>query len=272
MIKDLSGNTAIENNIGIKKIDNHIIYFNHEDEFLFQWIKGLESSEKFVTDLIKKNVTEGMTAVNIGANVGYYTLVLARQVGENGNVYSFEPFSDTVKNLKRTVKENGYNNVKIIPKAVTNKTGIDKMTVTPSCAHNIITPMDGNLEKIEIDVTTLDDFFADKNPKVDFIMMDAEGSEPYIFDGIKKLVENNPDLEIITEYNAFPLGIVGTSGEDFYKKIKNYGFYIYNIDELTHKVVPITKYELLTRYPDEGMETRLTNLYLTKNPNKNFDD
>ena len=101
-------NITIEGDIGIKKIDEHIIYFDHKDEFLLNALTNYESSEKFVTELIKKNVTKDMTAINIGANVGYYTLLLARQVGEKGFVYSFEPFLHTVKILKTTIEKNGY--------------------------------------------------------------------------------------------------------------------------------------------------------------------
>jgi len=273
MVELKENGITFSNGFGIKKIDGHIIYFDDKDEFLLNTLTNYESSEKFVTQLIKKNVTKDMIAVNIGANVGYYTLLLARQVGTEGKVYSFEPFSPTVINLKKTIKKNGYNNVEIIPKAVSNNTRIDEITVTPSVMYNIITSAETPyLKKIKINVISLDDFLSDKNLKIDFIMMDAEGSEPYILDGMKQTIEHNPNLEIITEFNEFALTIAGTKGEDFYEKIRGFGFYVYNIDDTIQKVKPITKNELLMRYPYECMTTKITNLYLTKNLHKNFDN
>lgn len=259
----------ITDGIGIKEIDGHKIYFDPEDKFLLNTLVHYESSERFVTELIKKFLKRGMNGINIGANVGYYTLLMARQVGHEGRIFSFEPFLHTVKILRRTVEENGYKNIEIIQKAVSNKTGKEKILVTPSAMHNIITPLENpELHKIIIDTTTIDDFLNDKKLKIDFIMMDAEGSEPRILEGMKNTIVDNPEMDIITEYNAFPLRIAGVGGEAFLDKILQLGFSIFNIDDPIQKVLPITKEEVLKRYPDEDMKTRLTNLYLTRNPSK----
>ena len=80
------GNITIKDDIGIKQIDGHSIYFDPKDKFLHNQLKFYQLTEKFLTKLIKKNVTKDMTTINIGANVGYYTLLLARQVGKGGIV------------------------------------------------------------------------------------------------------------------------------------------------------------------------------------------
>ena len=64
-----------------------------------------------------------MTAVDVGANLGYYTLLFAELVGPKGQVYAFEPVPYNASLLNRSVRANGYTNVIAVAKAVSNATG-----------------------------------------------------------------------------------------------------------------------------------------------------
>ena len=78
--------------------------------------------EKYETELFKKVVKEGMTVVDIGAHIGYYTLIAANLAGKKGKVYAFEPEAENYSLLVKNIKVNGYQNI------VTAKTTSSAMT------------------------------------------------------------------------------------------------------------------------------------------------
>jgi len=67
--------------------------------------------EKYETNLFKRVVSEGMTVVDLGANIGYYTLLAAKLVGRKGKVFAFEPGPDNFSLLLKNIEANGYDNV-----------------------------------------------------------------------------------------------------------------------------------------------------------------
>ena len=79
--------------------------------------------EQLLTKLFKKEMKQGMIVVDIGAHIGYFTLLAARLVGETGRVFAFEPDPDNYSLLIKNVSVNGHDNVIPVQKAVSNKTG-----------------------------------------------------------------------------------------------------------------------------------------------------
>ena len=78
---------------------------------------------EYETDVMKKIVKKGDVDLDLGANIGYYTLIFAKIVGKNGKVFAFEPDLTNFTLLKKNVEINGYKNVVLINKAVSDKTG-----------------------------------------------------------------------------------------------------------------------------------------------------
>jgi len=81
------------------------------------------SEEKYGKQLFKEKIKEGMMVLDIGANLGVYTLLAAKLVGKNGIIYSFEPFLKNFQLLSQTVKANNLDNVRLIKKAVAEAEG-----------------------------------------------------------------------------------------------------------------------------------------------------
>lgn len=261
--KNVSGLSSAYENMEERRIDGHVIYFNPNDKVLLETFSK-DEYEKATTDAVMRLIKPGMNVINIGANIGYFTLLIARQVGPYGKVFAFEPSSSTAKFIQKNVDANGYKNVEVHVKAVSNKRGKADFWIGGSSTHSFLSEMKTQsypqLTKVEVETTTIDDFLGEKNIKIDFIMMDAEGSEKYILEGMSKTLKNNPDMEIITEYNPYTLKLAETDGTSFLNLIENLDFSIYIIDEIDNKIKPITKEQILEKiiYPN------LTNLYLTK--------
>ena len=77
--------------------------------------------EPFETDFVQKEIKRGDVVLDIGANIGYYTLILAKCVGKEGKVFAFEPEPNNFSLLKKNIQINGYKNVVLVQKAVSNK-------------------------------------------------------------------------------------------------------------------------------------------------------
>jgi len=200
------------------------------------------------TTLIKQIVKPGMNVFDLGANFGWFTLVLSKLVGSSGRVYSFEADPSLVNILKENVKLNNFSNISIIPFAVSNKNCISKFFLNES--YDTRNQLESNLPSkniVDVKVISLDEFCNQENlKKVDFIKMDIEGSEPKALEGMMKIITANPNLKIITEFNKGAMLSVGTSPENFINSLHETGFIIEEIDEnKPGKLMEISKKKLL---------------------------
>lgn len=75
------------------------------------------------TEFLKGAIREGMVVADIGANIGYYTLLAAKRVGTSGRVYAFEPDPRCVEILRKNILLNGHSNVVVMPNAVSSAGG-----------------------------------------------------------------------------------------------------------------------------------------------------
>jgi len=136
----------------------------------------LEGYEPEVTALISRLLKPGMTMVDVGAHLGYYTLLAKFKVGENGNVFAFEPdpyyFSLLLKNLERNRIIKG---VYAYQMAVADKIGDATFFADNSGGRgNLYDPVGERI--ITVPTITLDTFFEKLgSPQVDLIKIDVEG-------------------------------------------------------------------------------------------------
>ena len=91
--------------------------------------------------------------MDVGASVGYYTLLLARLVGPSGRVYAFEPIPRDFAILKRNVKANGYQNVVLENRAVSDINGIERFYISSvSYAVSSLHPLKNPESIIDVEV------------------------------------------------------------------------------------------------------------------------
>ena len=195
--------------------------------FLLQW--GFY--EKYETELFKKLVKKRMIVADVGANIGYYTLLASRLVGEEGKVFAFEPDPHNFDLLCKNVKLNECKNVVPVKKAVFSKSGQTKLFLDKKNlgGHSL---SEANVDKVDFlitNVTSLDDYFKNIGYKIDMIKMDVQGAEMGILGGMTNIIDQNNDLTIITEF--WPLGIrnCGFSPRDFLNKLVAHGYTLYQI-------------------------------------------
>ncbi len=142
--------------------------------------------------------------IDIGANIGYYTLLAARSVGAEGRVYAFEPDPTNFHMLAENVKANSVSNVVPIRKAVCATTGTTQLLQKKASTHSLFDhPLAPTKRSISIETVALDDFLstlsqADQQ-KISLAKIDAEGAEPLILEGLANFIKRKSTLTIICE-------------------------------------------------------------------------
>ncbi len=194
------------------------------------------------TEIVKKYVHEGDIVVDIGAHVGYYTLLMAQLVGKNGKVYSFEPDPVNFQLLKKSVEINGFENVVLIQKAVSNITDKVKLFLgdNDSAINRIYDAKLGDAkESIDVESIRIDEYFKENDELVNFIKIDSEGSEVKIINGMKQFLSRNQELVMMTEFFPFLIKKSGDEPNQYLKSLEKSGFSLYNIldkNEKTNKI------------------------------------
>jgi FkbM family methyltransferase len=121
----------------------------------------------------------GMRAVDVGANVGVYTVAMARAVGSNGRVWAFEPTPAAARCLQRSLEINGFGNVLVSRAAVSNRDGsIDFSVGMQSEANAVAKPGESGGDFVPVKAVTLDKMSADYGwSNIDLVKLDIEGHE-----------------------------------------------------------------------------------------------
>lgn len=155
--------------------------------------------EPDVTSFLQRSVKKGERAIDLGANIGYFTVLLAHLVGPEGQVIAFEPESENFALLEQNVATNGYANVDLRRQAVADRSGLTFLYRNPTNPgdHRIVA---GNrTEGEEVEVVALDDAAGPEFGLVRWIKMDVQGAELAALRGMRRLIESCPSLTIVTE-------------------------------------------------------------------------
>lgn len=222
-----------------------------------------EVYEPVETTLLKKLLQPGQTFVDVGANIGYYTLLAARIVGPKGKVYAFEPDLTNFTLLKKNITANGYTNVVAVNQALSSKTGKAKLYLSPSNRgdHRIYDSHDGR-PSVEIQAASLDGYFKKLDKKVHFIKMDVQGAEAAALAGMKGLIRKNRGLKLVTEFSPGALKAFGADPKKYLKDLQALGFRFLEISEKNKSVKPVTPAQLMKRKWGGGED--YTNLFCIK--------
>ena len=186
------------------------------------------------TRLLENVIKPGMVVVDIGAHVGYFTLLAARQVGTEGRVYSFEPEPTNFRLLQENIKANGYQNVLATQKAVSDAAGSAQLVLSSrdNGTHSLFGHSTSEENIVSVKVTSLDEFLTGEGwPKVDFIKMDVEGAEMKAFEGMKRVLKGFPEVKLVMEFNPALLRNASVDPADFLNKPSEFGFSISVIED-----------------------------------------
>jgi FkbM family methyltransferase len=151
--------------------------------------------ERHATEVFYSLVKPGMTILDIGANMGYYTLIASRLVGETGHVYAFEAAPDNYELIVRNIRINGYRNVTVFNSAVSDAPGRSKLYLESSnWGHSLASKnINDPAGSIDVDQVALDDLFTAGalGRQINLIKMDVQGAEGLVVKGAGKVLRQH---------------------------------------------------------------------------------
>ena len=219
-----------------------LMYIDTRDLAIARHLLTEGAWEPYETELMKQSIKPDMTFVDVGANIGYYTLLAARLLSGTGKVVAIEPDPGNFRLLSRSVQANAYTNVIAVQKAVSNRMGrtrlfLDKKGIgIPSLSEDNIRVKGGGY--VDVDTVKLDPLLSDLAiERVDVMKIDVEGAEGLVFEGgirILRCVNR-----IFMEFKQQALRNLGTDPAKLIAQIIRAGFVISRIDEENRRCVPV---------------------------------
>lgn len=164
---------------------NGIQYLVWENEDIGKKLILLKSFEANETKLFQKIIKNGDVCVDVGGNVGYFSLLFAQLTGIQGKVFSFEPIMRNYLVIKLAAEINAIKNLTVVDSVVSDHSGECFISIPSSdgaYAHLTNGKQKQN-NTINVRSTTLDAFAKEQGIKIDVLKIDVEGAEKLVLDG-----------------------------------------------------------------------------------------
>lgn len=223
------------------------LYLDSRDSLNLSINPNYEPEEtRFLQDSIKS----GQCVIDIGANIGYYTTLMAKLVGPSGKVFAFEPDPDNFETLKKNIETNGFKNVTIEKLAVSDVTKDLKLFYSTDKGDQRVYDSNDGRQFRTIKAVSLDDYLKEFRQPVHFIKMDIQGAEGYALQGMRKTITGN---NLLMNIEFWPLGLdnSGFGARKFVETLNAMGVHYrdsaderitdQNAEQLFEKYTPVKK-------------------------------
>lgn len=164
---------------------------------------------------VNRYLKHGDICVDVGANLGLYTLLFARKAA---CVYAFEPNPAIRRVCKRAVALNDYQNVVLDERAVSDEGGQARFYVNRVAGFSALIPAKNTTRVIDVTKIRLDDM---ELGRVDWLKIDVEGHEIAVLRGAQRLIARNPQIRLIVEYVP---GRGDFDADEFYQLLEGFEF------------------------------------------------
>ena len=204
--------------------------------FAEAYIQGIY--EPNLVQYIKNNVRPGMICVDVGANVGFFTLLMAKLVQPGGRVIAFEPTSRIFEVLKRNVQLNGLIQVDLEQTALSSSSGKVDFQEGPAGfeVYNTIgkvthpNAIDQSFVTSSVKCERLDTYLDARGlQQVDFIKIDVEGAELSVLSGMERILKLNPQSQLVVEFADETTQGLGYNASDIGRWFVDRGWQLYVI-------------------------------------------
>lgn len=222
-------------------LGDYYLYVDCHDTTVAPWLITKGFWESWITAAMVQNIRHGDNCIDVGANCGYYSLLMAVCAGGE-KLASVEPHPKLAglirRSLSLTIPPHMY---EVHQKAASSVNG-EEVTLTVPVGFwansSIFERIQPEGEKVSVQTLTIDEL-TQSWPTVDFLKIDTEGAEEHVWDGMERTLDRNPQLRIILEFSPFRY----EDPERFLNKIRTAGFHTNQIQ--VDAVVPASDDEIL---------------------------
>ena len=153
---------------------------------------------------LEQLVEPGQVVYDVGANIGFFTILCARLVGPQGKVYAFEPMPANAATLRHNLAINGLQNVTVVEQALSSSSGRAELFISPWSAFHSLN-VEGAVKRdnrgrdaappIEVETVTLDEFVREQGGETpDLVKLDVEGAELLALEGMRDTLRSAAPL------------------------------------------------------------------------------
>ncbi|HKE60386.1 MAG TPA: FkbM family methyltransferase [Pyrinomonadaceae bacterium] len=231
-----------DRDVTVESLGNQLLVFSPRKNFIGSALYRTGVWEPAVTAAIAELTRPGMVALDVGADIGYYTLQLSRLVGPTGQVVAFEPIPKARERLEHNISTNGCLNIVVSELALGNQDGTVYLEDPFKKSRLNLNKTTAGDEDIKVTICRLDDLAGDlKLTSVDLVKIDVEGAEHEVLRGMEQTLRRFRPLLVIEVHHQF-LPQFGSSAEALLEWIAGLGYEINSVEPeaVTDNVVTST--------------------------------
>lgn len=235
------------------------LFWNSEISWLL-FVKDFEATERLFH---KAFLRPGDLYLDVGANIGLFTLIASHRVGRTGKVYAFEPIASTFQCLLQNISLNRFNNISAHQLALSDAIGQAEMTISLDGfdgRNSLAMPTGGEkFAKETVALSTLDYFVADNNlaGKITMIKIDVEGWENHVLEGAKTTLAAADAPLLHIEFTEEALRTANSSSDELFQVVKRLGYELFLFQAEGNRLIPVSA---------EDLRDRSVNVIATKHP------
>lgn len=234
----------------LKSVDGIQMLLDLRDEWgVSKYILKHGHYDRGIDSLLKKWLRKDDFVLDLGANIGYWTVRLAKVF--ECKVYAFEPDPTNFKLLSENVEMNGIKSrTKLFQKAVgEQRANMDLFRSADNYGDHKLFRTSEVRSSSQVEVVRVDDQLSNK--KVSFVKIDVQGFEPKVMRGMVRVLTENKDIKVMSEFWPHGLRQAGSSPVEYLSFMIGLGFNIHFIDEKTMTLKKVNPEELMAFCPSE---------------------
>ena len=184
------------------------------DPWISDVIRRGEIFDSHVLGVLHDFAEPNTALVDVGANIGWFTVIGSRLIGEGGHVFAIEPEPRNLRLLRRNVSANRCRNVTVLPCAAGTEGRARLFRSAENQGDHRLEVASCRTDSVEVEVRPLDILLADNSLNIGVVKIDTQGSESAVLRGMRKLLAAHPKMRVVLEFWPYGLAQCGSSAEE----------------------------------------------------------
>jgi FkbM family methyltransferase len=182
------------------------------DRWISDVIRRGEVFDAHIFSVLRDLAVPSTTLIDVGANIGWFTVIGSRLVGNDGHIYAVEPCARNLRLLHRNVVRNRCANVTILACAAGAETGAARLfrSADNQGDHRLEITSD-RPDSVEVPILPLDALLAKERKRTSVVKIDTQGSESAVLRGMRGLLAVQPQIRVVLEFWPYGLERCGSS-------------------------------------------------------------